>query len=153
MQDFRIKLIKHLVRRLWSPIQVKQWSEHDSKKPNDQTVKEQNSKDLYKKCWSLRDKEPYPNRGATDANDSQAEEGKFQKTREASLTKEGMRWARMGPGWLAQPITWSIYHPLWPRQPSDIYSPHAKSHTSIHSSFATKEQEERGTIPDRGGSS
>jgi hypothetical protein len=36
-QDFRDKFIKHLTTRPWSPVQVKQWSEHDSKKPRDQT--------------------------------------------------------------------------------------------------------------------
>jgi hypothetical protein len=30
------------------------------------TVKMENSEDLNKKCWILRDKELYPNRGETD---------------------------------------------------------------------------------------
>jgi hypothetical protein len=67
MRDFWVKFIKYLVRRTWSPTQVKQWSEHDSKNPKDQPVKAENSEDLDRKCWSLRDKEPYPNCGETDA--------------------------------------------------------------------------------------
>jgi hypothetical protein len=58
MQGFWVNSIKHLVRRPWSLTQVKQWSEHDSKKPKDQLVKAENSEDLDRKCWSLHDKEP-----------------------------------------------------------------------------------------------
>jgi hypothetical protein len=42
MQDFSVesktsgKFIKHLVTRPSSPVQVKQWSKHESKKPRDQ---------------------------------------------------------------------------------------------------------------------
>jgi hypothetical protein len=36
-KDFRDKFIKHLMTRPWSPVQVKQWSKHNSKKPRDQT--------------------------------------------------------------------------------------------------------------------
>jgi hypothetical protein len=36
-QDFQDMVIKHLMTRPWSPVQVKQWSKHDSKKPMDQT--------------------------------------------------------------------------------------------------------------------
>jgi hypothetical protein len=68
--------------------------------------------------------------------------------------KEAADWAEMGPGQSAQagwpspfrgPVT---PHP--PPPPSDlaailtIYSPEAKSHTSIHSSSAAKEQRREG---------
>jgi hypothetical protein len=64
--------MKHLMRRSWSPAQVKQWSEHDSKKPKDQPMKTENSEDL-KKYWILRDKELYPNRGETGVKGPHAE--------------------------------------------------------------------------------
>jgi hypothetical protein len=65
-KDFRVKFIKHLVTRPRSPVQVQQWSEHDSKKPKDQPVKTGNSKDPNRKCWILRGKELHLNRGETD---------------------------------------------------------------------------------------
>jgi hypothetical protein len=56
-----------------SPVQVKQWSEHDSKKPKDQPVKTENSEDPDRKCWILRDKELYLHRGETDVKGPHAE--------------------------------------------------------------------------------
>ena len=76
-EDFRVKFIKHLVTRPWSPAQVKQWSEHDSKKPKDQPVKTENSKHLNRKCWILRDKELHLNRGETDVKGPHAVGGRL----------------------------------------------------------------------------
>jgi hypothetical protein len=88
----------------------------------------------------LRDKDLYPNRVEIDANGPHAKEGNFHKTREALPTKEAARWARMEPGWLAQPILPSFDLD----DPRAIYSPPAKSHTSIHSPFTAEEQRREG---------
>jgi hypothetical protein len=59
--------------------------------------------------------------------------------------KEAAVWAEMGPGRSARPIPGSSRPP-----PFDlaairaIYSPEAKSHTSIHSSSAAEEQRREG---------
>jgi hypothetical protein len=71
-EDFRVEFIEHFVRRLWSPVQVKTQGEHDSKMSKDQSVKAKNSEDLDGKCWSLHNKETYPNRGETDVKDPHA---------------------------------------------------------------------------------
>jgi hypothetical protein len=76
----------------------------------------ENSEDLNKKCWILRDKELYPNRVETNVKGPQVEGRTFWKTREAMSTKQVMRWAEMGPG---QPILGPIRAPLWPRRFSD----------------------------------
>jgi hypothetical protein len=41
--------IKHLITRPWSPVQVKQWSKHDSKKPRDQNREDE-------KLWGPKQK-------------------------------------------------------------------------------------------------
>jgi hypothetical protein len=149
MQYFWVKFIKHLVRRPWIPVQDKLWSEHDSRKPNDQTVKAENSEDLDRKCWSLCDKEPCPNYEETDAKGPHAEGEKFQKKREASPTKVATKWARMGPGRSAQascpgPFLGPFVAPFDLDEPQAIYSPLAKSHTSIHPPFAAEEHRREG---------
>jgi hypothetical protein len=102
MQAFLVKFIKHLVRRSWSQVQVKILSEHDSKWPKDWTMKVGNSEDVDRKCWSLGDKEPYPTRRETDTKGPHEEGWRFQKTREASSTKEAANRAEVGPGRSAQ---------------------------------------------------
>jgi hypothetical protein len=145
MQDFWIKFIKHLVRRSWSPPQVKIWSEHDSKWPKDQTVKAENSEDLDRKCWSLRNKERYPNRGETDAKGPHVERVKVPEDTRSITDKGGSEPGWGGPrpvnlGRLTQPTSGPIRCPLWPRQPSGYYSSPAKSRVGIHSAFAAEEQ-------------
>jgi hypothetical protein len=72
-----VKFIKHLVIRPWSPVQVKQWSEHDSKKPKVQPVKTENSEHLNRKCWILWDKELHLNHRETDVKGPHAERRNF----------------------------------------------------------------------------
>jgi hypothetical protein len=55
-----------------------------------------------------------------------------------------MRWARMGASRPAQPIFGSIRAPFDLDDPRTIYSPPAKSHTSIHSPFTAEEQRKEG---------
>jgi hypothetical protein len=144
MQDFQIKLIKHLVRRSCSPIQVKIRSEHDSKCPEDWIVKAENSDDLNRKCWSLRNKEPYPNRGENDTKGSHAEGWKFQKTHEVSPTKEVVNWAGWAQAGWPSPLQGPFAAPFDLDDPQTIYGTHAKIHTSYHSSFAAEEQRREG---------
>jgi hypothetical protein len=68
--------------------------------------------------------------------------------------KEAAGWAEVGPGQPAQagrpsPLR-GLVAPFDLTTNRTIYSPEAKSHTSIHSSFATKEQRNlRDTISER----
>jgi hypothetical protein len=50
----------------------------------------------------------------------------------------------VGSGRPTQPISGTIRHPLDLDDPRTIYSPHAKSHTSIHSPLAAEEQRREG---------
>jgi hypothetical protein len=56
----------------------------------------------------------------------------------AKLGRNGPR--TVGPGWSAQPIPGPVRHPCDLDAIRTIYSPLAKSHTSIHSSSATEKQ-------------
>ena len=93
----------------------------------------------------MRDKEPYPNRGETDAKSPHVGSGKFQKTREATGRKPGPNWAETGPGRSAQagrpsPFRARFGAPFDLAAIRTIYSAPAKSHASIHSSSAAEEQ-------------
>jgi hypothetical protein len=89
----------------------------------------------------LHNKEPYPNRGETDAKDPHAEKGNFQKTREVSPMKEATRWAQASR---LSPFLGPFVAPFDLDDPLAIYSPPFKSHASINSSFATEEQRREG---------
>jgi hypothetical protein len=54
--------------------------------------------------------------------------------------KQVVGWAEMGPGRPTQPISKPSRPPLDLAAIQTIYSPEAKSHTSIHSSSAAEEQ-------------
>jgi hypothetical protein len=116
MQDFRVKFIKNVVRRSWSQISKPAQELQVAQGPNREG---RNSKDLDIKGWSLHDKEPYPKRRETNAKGPHAEGWRFQKTWEASLTKEAANRVGVGLGRSAQVIPGPIRYPLWPRQPSD----------------------------------
>jgi hypothetical protein len=75
-EDFRV-FIKHFARRSWSLVQVKTRGEHDSKRPKDQSVNAENYEDLDERCWSLHDKESYPNCREHDVKDPHAVGRKF----------------------------------------------------------------------------
>jgi hypothetical protein len=66
-----------------------------------------------------------------------------------------MNWAKVGTGQLAQSVhpslsTWRFATPFDLVPPRAIYSFHAKTHTSYHSSFTAEEQRsQRDTIPER----
>jgi hypothetical protein len=58
------------------------------------------------------------------------------------MGQDGPRTA--GPGWLSQPIPGSIRHPFDLDDPRAIYSPLAKSHTSIYPPFTAEEHRREG---------
>jgi hypothetical protein len=103
----------------------------------------------------LHDKELYPNHGQTDAKGPHADEENFQKTREASPTKEATKWVRMGLGRSPQvdrpmPFLGPFVAPFDLDDLRAIYGPPANA--SIHSSFATEEQIREGHHLERRGS-
>jgi hypothetical protein len=143
-QDFRVKFNKHLMTRPWSPVQVKQWSEHDSKKPKDQPVKTKNSKDLNRKCWILRDKELHLNRGETDVKGPHAEGSTSSKHRNhyrGRRPRDGLEWAQTGR---PSPFLGPFVAPFDLAASQTIYSPLAKSHTSTHLTLVIEERRREG---------
>jgi hypothetical protein len=58
--------------------------------------------------------------------------------------KEVAHWAEMGPGRPAQPIPGPVNPPFDLAAIRTIYSPEAKSHTSIHSSSSVDKQRREG---------
>jgi hypothetical protein len=65
-------------------------------------MKAQNSRDPNKRCWSLRDKELYLNRGEDDINGPHAEGSKSTIDQEASGSETGPNWAETSLGRSAQ---------------------------------------------------
>jgi hypothetical protein len=96
-QDFRIKFIKHLMR--------KHEARHKSSNEVNMTPRcprtnpwRWKTPRTWTKCWILRDKELYPNHRETDVKGLHAEGRNFYKTQEVPSTKEATKWAEMGPG-------------------------------------------------------
>jgi hypothetical protein len=131
--------------RPWSPVQVKQWSEHDSKSPGTQPEKMTNSEDLGRKVLNLA------RQGASTNSETNWRQGptcRRGKDLEHSGTNVGRRRPRNGPKWaqVRQP------RPTGPARfeaqsaPFDlgasqgIYSPLTESHASTNSSSAAEEQ-------------
>jgi hypothetical protein len=113
-QDFRDKLIKHLVTRLWSPIQVMQWSKLDSKKPRDQTWEDDKLRGPTQKSagsWGTRSYVQLREKLTTRAYMQKAEGSRRLGNRRHA--KEAGNWAWIGPGRSAQPVG-----PGRPAQPS-----------------------------------
>jgi hypothetical protein len=134
------------MRRPWSPVQVKQWSEHDSKKFKEQTVKEKNFKD---RTWTENAKAC-----ATRSPIQTAEKlvpRAHMKMRKSSRRHEKRQWRRRvrdGPGGPRStglgrspiPFLGPFTAPFDLDDPRTIYSPPAKSQTSIHAPFVIEEQ-------------
>jgi hypothetical protein len=160
MGDFPGKFIKHFVRTS-SPAKVKTRSKHDSKWPKDRTMKAENSENLDRKCWSLRDKEPYKTAKEMTLRAHMQKGGVPEETR--SITDEGGRESGqdgprpigLGGSALAgqpSPKFWAPFVvPFDLNDPRTIYSPRAKIHVSfvIH---PQRSREARGTPSQRGGS-
>jgi hypothetical protein len=118
--------------RPWSPVQVKQWSKHDSKKPKDQTRQDGKlrgpSQKTAESCGTrsfVQTEEKLTTRAHMQKGEDSRRLGKQHRA------KEGTDWAEVGPSRSVQvgrpsplrgPITppfdldasWAIYSP-WPR--------------------------------------
>jgi hypothetical protein len=66
------------------------------------------------------------------------------RLRNRHRVKDATGWAEVGPGWPAQPISRPSQAPFDLAAIRTIYSPEAKSHTSIHSSSAAEERRREG---------
>jgi hypothetical protein len=126
--------------RPWNPVQVKQLSKHDSKKPKDQTREDENSKDPVRKLSNLAGQGASSN---PKRNWQQGPTCRWGKTLEDSGTDTEQRRLRARPKW-AQAGRLSPFR--GPDTPPDlaviraIYSPEAGRHTSTHSSSTAEEQ-------------
>jgi hypothetical protein len=144
-QDFRVKFIKLLVTRPSSPVQVKHWSEHDSKSPRTKSEKMKNSEDLVRKVSNLVGQGASSN---SERNWWQGHTCRRGKDLEDSRTVTGRRRPSAGPKWVEagrpRPFPSLVDPPFDLATIRAIYRPEAKSHASIHSSSAAKEQRREG---------
>jgi hypothetical protein len=72
-------------------------------------VKAQNSRDLNRRCWTLRDKELYLNHGEDDVKGPHAEGSKSTIDREVLGSETGPNRAETGLGWWARPVSGSVH--------------------------------------------
>jgi hypothetical protein len=134
---------------------VKTRDEHDSKWPEDRSVNVQIFRDSTRKQRSLDGKHSSLNREGNDIKGPHASAHKWGVTREATRRKQGANWAEMGPGRSAQasrpsPFRAQFGTPFDLAALQTIYSPPAKSHREIHSSFVAEERRREGTPFQRG---
>jgi hypothetical protein len=126
--------------RPWSPVQVKKWSEHDSKKPKNQAREDE-------KLW-----------GPSQKSAESCETKSFVQFREKLTTRAhrrgediedsgsntGRRRPRTGPKWVQagrpSPFRGPVGPPFDLGASQAIYSPLTESHASINSSSAAEEQ-------------
>jgi hypothetical protein len=99
--DLWVEFIEHFMSISRSPTQVKTRSKHDSKRPEDRSMKLRNSKDQNRRCGSSHGKYPYPNRGENDVKDPHDVRQILKKVRETLSRKMGPNRAEKGMGWLA----------------------------------------------------
>jgi hypothetical protein len=103
------------MRGSWSSAQVNTRGEHDSKWPKDHNVKAQNSRDLNRRCWSLREKELYLNRGEDGVKGTHAKGSKSTIDWEASGSEIGSNRAETGLGLADLACFGPGSQHLWPR--------------------------------------
>jgi hypothetical protein len=137
--------------RPWSPVQVKKWSEHDSKKPRDQTREDE-------KLWgpSQKSVESCGTRSFIQSEAKLTTTAHMQKgkTLEDSGSNTEKMWPGAGPKWAQagrpSPL-WGLVGPPFDLAASHaIYSPLTRSHGGILSSSAAEEQRSlRDTISER----
>jgi hypothetical protein len=127
--------------RPWSPVQVKQWSEHDSKSPRTKPEKMTNSEDLAKKVLNLARQGASSN---SERNRWQGPTCKRGEDLEDAGSNTGQSRARTGPGWAQAGRPSLLRGPVG--LPFDlvasraIYSPLIESHAGINSSSTAEEQ-------------
>jgi hypothetical protein len=91
------------------------------------------------------DKEPYSNRGETDAKGPDAEGGKFQKSQERDREEARAEVGRSGPRRSDQPILGPIRHPFDLADPRAIYSPLPRATDQFIHHPPPRSREARGT--------
>jgi hypothetical protein len=131
--------------RPWSSVQVKQWSEHDSKKPKD-PIRE----DGKLRGPSQKSAESCKTRSFVQFGEKLTTRARMQTRRgsrrlgKQHQTKEATNWAQVGPGRSAQagrpcPFRGPVGLPFDLDASRAIYSPLTESHTSINLSSAVEE--------------
>jgi hypothetical protein len=127
--------------RPWSPVQVKQWSEHDSKSPGTQPKKMTNSEDLARKVPNLARQGTSSNSERNWPQGPKCRRGKDLEDSETNVgwrrPRTGMKWAQVGR---PSPFRGPVAPPFDLGASRAIYSPLTESHTSINSSSAAEEQ-------------
>jgi hypothetical protein len=137
--------------RPWSPVQVKQWSKHDSKKPRDQTREDEKlrgpSQKTAESCGIrsfIQSKEKLTTRAHMQIREGSRRLGKQNRAKEAA------GWAEVGLGRSAQPISWPSRHPLWPSHQSGNLQPRGQKPRIKSFVIGRRGVEKRGT-PSRKG--
>jgi hypothetical protein len=152
-QDFRVKFIKHLVTRPWSPVQVMQWSKLDSKKPRDQTREDDKLRGPIQKSAESCGTRSYVQLGEKLTTRAHMQKGEGSKRLgNRRHAKEEGSWAWMGPGQLVQagrpsPVQGPFAFPFDLAANRAIYSPGVESHGEINLSSSAKEQRREGHHP------
>jgi hypothetical protein len=131
--------------RPWSPVQVMQWSKHDSKKPRDQAQEDDKLRGPGRKSV-----ESCGTRSFIQFGEKLMTRAHMQKGEDLEESGTDATWRRQatGPG-SAQadrpgPFRGPVASPFDLAAIQAIYSPRVKSHASIHSSSAAEEQRREG---------
>jgi hypothetical protein len=126
--------------RPWSPVQVKQWSEHDSKKPKDPTREEGKLRGPSQKSAESCETRSFVQFGEKLTTRAHMQKGEgSRRLGKQHRVKEATNWAEMGPGRPAQPVRGPVA-PFNLGASRAIYSPLTESHASTNSSSAAEEQ-------------
>jgi hypothetical protein len=132
--------------RPWSPVQVKQWSEHNSKKPKDQAREDDKLRGPSQKSAESCETRSFVQFGEKLTTRAHMQkEGGYRRLGKQHRAKEATNWAEVGPGRSAQagwpsPFWGPVSSPLDLVASRAIYSPLTESHASINSSFSAEEQ-------------
>jgi hypothetical protein len=145
MQDFRDKFIKYLMTRPWSPVQVMQWSELNSKNSGTWSEKTTNSEDLTWKVLNLARQGVVPNSERSWRHGPTCRRGEHPGSKGTDVEQ---RRPRAGPGWAQAGRPSPIQGPFVPSfalaANRAIYSPEAESHGGWNSSSVAEEQRREG---------
>jgi hypothetical protein len=140
-----------------SPVQVKQWSEHDTKKPKNQAREDDKLRGPSQKSVESCETRSFVQFGVKLTTWAHMQKGGgHRRLGKQHRAEEATNWAEVGPGRSAQagsPRPADPAHFEAQAAPFDldasraIYSPLTESHASINSSSAAEEQRSlRGTI-------